>query len=399
MSEPISPSNGICQPIVFTGNGTEYAKIFFVNLALTILTLGVYSAWAKVRRKRYFYANTLLAGSSFDYHASPIQILKGRALVVGVFIAYNVGVGLMPTAAGIFGLLFFAFIPWMILKSTQFNMRNSSYRQIRFDFKGDMGVMFGLYVILPVLAVFTLWLAYPYVAYKQKDYYVNRTYFGKSPFSFVGTSREFFVTYYKVYFSILAIVVILAFSFGNFTKAFAEGFSEAIKKRIEHTAPQHLGDISNKETRIQQVPSEKSEQMTPSETKQSPMDKNLFKALVALFVVVFYAAVLLIALIVMTYINTRITNYVFNNLKLRYMRFSSKIKYSRLMWIYATNTVFILLTLGIFIPWAKVRAVKYKLSCIDAYVLDMENYIAEESENVKAIGEEFSDIFDVDVGL
>ena len=74
----------IKHPIVFTGNGTEYAKIYFVNLALTILTLGIYSAWAKVRNKRYFYGNTLLDQSSFEYHASPIQILKGRLLVVGL---------------------------------------------------------------------------------------------------------------------------------------------------------------------------------------------------------------------------------------------------------------------------------------------------------------------------
>ena len=52
-------------------------------------------------------------------------------------------------------------------------MRNSSYRQIRFDFTGDVGQMFGLYVLLPVLAAFTLWLAYPYAAFKQKHYYVN----------------------------------------------------------------------------------------------------------------------------------------------------------------------------------------------------------------------------------
>jgi uncharacterized membrane protein YjgN (DUF898 family) len=40
---------------------------------LTIVTIGIYSAWAKVRRLRYFYGNTFLAGSSFDYHAKPVR--------------------------------------------------------------------------------------------------------------------------------------------------------------------------------------------------------------------------------------------------------------------------------------------------------------------------------------
>ena len=35
----------------FHGNGAEYFRIWIVNFLLTLLTLGVYSAWAKVRKK------------------------------------------------------------------------------------------------------------------------------------------------------------------------------------------------------------------------------------------------------------------------------------------------------------------------------------------------------------
>jgi len=37
-------------PVEFTAGAGEYFRIWIVNLALTIVTLGVYSAWAKVRR-------------------------------------------------------------------------------------------------------------------------------------------------------------------------------------------------------------------------------------------------------------------------------------------------------------------------------------------------------------
>ncbi|HAG47009.1 MAG TPA: DUF898 domain-containing protein, partial [Gammaproteobacteria bacterium] len=74
-------------PVEFTGSGGEYFRIWIVNLVLTILTLGIYSAWAKVRTKRYFYRNTIIGGSPFEYHARPIQILKGRAIVVGAYLA------------------------------------------------------------------------------------------------------------------------------------------------------------------------------------------------------------------------------------------------------------------------------------------------------------------------
>ncbi len=71
-------------PIKFTGSAGEYFKIWIVNLFLTIITFGIYSAWAKVRTRRYFYANTSIDGHPFDYLASPINILKGH-LIVGVF--------------------------------------------------------------------------------------------------------------------------------------------------------------------------------------------------------------------------------------------------------------------------------------------------------------------------
>ena len=58
-------------PFEFKGTASQYFGIWIVNLLLTIITLGIYTPWAKVRTKRYFYGNTLLDGSPFDYLASP----------------------------------------------------------------------------------------------------------------------------------------------------------------------------------------------------------------------------------------------------------------------------------------------------------------------------------------
>lgn len=43
-------------PFRFTGTGSEYFRIWIVNWLLTLLTLGIYSAWAKVRRIQFFTA-------------------------------------------------------------------------------------------------------------------------------------------------------------------------------------------------------------------------------------------------------------------------------------------------------------------------------------------------------
>ena len=63
----------------FSGKAGEFFRIWIVNVLLTILTLGIYSAWAKVRTNRYFYSSTTLAGSSFSYLAKPGRNFKRAA--------------------------------------------------------------------------------------------------------------------------------------------------------------------------------------------------------------------------------------------------------------------------------------------------------------------------------
>ena len=46
----------------FVGSGSEYFRIWIVNLLLTILTLSLYYPFAKVRRMRYFHGATEVGG-------------------------------------------------------------------------------------------------------------------------------------------------------------------------------------------------------------------------------------------------------------------------------------------------------------------------------------------------
>ena len=110
------------RPFSFSGSGSEYFRIWIVNLALTILTVGIYSAWAKVRRLKYFYQNTRLADGGFDFHGSPVAILKGRIIAVILLLAYNFSGLISPTASLVtFGLLLLV-LPWLIVKSLRFKL-------------------------------------------------------------------------------------------------------------------------------------------------------------------------------------------------------------------------------------------------------------------------------------
>ncbi len=179
-------------PLSFRGAGWEYFKIWLVNAILSVVTLGVYSAWAKVRRKRYLYASTRLEGASFAYLADPVKILKGRALVVGAFILYSVLEQLIPFLAWVLGFGFLAALPWIVVQSLAFNARNSAYRSIRFGFRGSVMDAAKAYLLWPILVPFTLGLLFPYVYYRQKAFVVENHRYGTTNFSFDAVPGDYY---------------------------------------------------------------------------------------------------------------------------------------------------------------------------------------------------------------
>ncbi|QOY93480.1 DUF898 domain-containing protein [Massilia sp. UMI-21] len=123
----------------FSGDGREYFRIWVVNLLLTLATLGIYSAWAKVRRLQYFDRNTILAGASFDFHGDPRAILAGRLLSVVLLAAYHYAFGFSTS----FGLVVIAglllLFPYLMRGALRFRLGNTSYRGLRLGFDGSVG--------------------------------------------------------------------------------------------------------------------------------------------------------------------------------------------------------------------------------------------------------------------
>lgn len=125
--------------IRFTGSGSEYFRIWIVNLLLTLVTLGIYYPWAKVRRMRYFHANTLVGGHALDYHANPMTMLRGYLLVGALAALYSVA-GRSSPAAGLIALAIVAGVwPALIKSSLQFRLANTSWRGLRLRFRGSLG--------------------------------------------------------------------------------------------------------------------------------------------------------------------------------------------------------------------------------------------------------------------
>jgi uncharacterized membrane protein YjgN (DUF898 family) len=197
-------------PFEFTGSGSEYFRIWIVNVLLSILTLGIYSAWAKVRNKQYFYGNTLINDAGFEYLAKPIQILKGRALVGCFFVVTGAVSNFFPLANAMVSILFLFLFPWLIVRSLAFNAHNSAWRNIRFGFHAGYWEAFKVYILWPLLALITLGILSPYVFYRQKRFVVEHSRYGGTRFTFTATAGDYYRIFMAASLAALMGVAIIA---------------------------------------------------------------------------------------------------------------------------------------------------------------------------------------------
>ena len=339
----------------FTGDGKEYFRIWIVNLALTIATLGIYSAWAKVRKQRYFYSNTLLDGSAFGYHAEPLKILKGRIialLFVGIYFA-AVRTSFKATLAVI--VLIGLVTPWLFVKSRMFTSRVSSWRGIRFNFREDYRGAYATLLGNLALVVITFGILAPRLTWARYKFLVSRTSFGDEEFTCDARVGKFHSTYWKAIgmtFGVVAAIGVLA----------------AIL-----IPALHLGKAA-------QVPK--------------------WAALSLSYGLIFlnYA---IIGPVVLGFTHARNLNEVLNHTRVGPHRLAGTFRAATLVGIYLRNVLLIIVTAGIYIPWAHVRVARYRCESIALEAQgSLEHLSASAAKAVPGAAlEELGSFFDLDFGF
>lgn len=139
-------------PIDFTASGSEYFRIWIVNLLLIVVTLGLYLPWAKVRKLQYFHANTWVDGDALGFHGEPAKMLRGTLIAAAFLIVYSVGSHFSGWAALLAALAFVGLWPALFRASMRFRLANTSWRGLRFRFTGDTAGAYGA-LLLPLALV------------------------------------------------------------------------------------------------------------------------------------------------------------------------------------------------------------------------------------------------------
>ena len=344
------------EPLRFTGRGGEYFQIWIVNLLLTIVTFGIYSAWAKVRRLQYFYRHTELAGSTFDFHGNPVKILIGRIAALVMLGVYNYSVRLQSWLTIVVVALVAALLPWLLRNSLRFRLYNTSWRGARFHFRGSVGGAYRVFLLYGILSFLSLGMLVPFEHQRLKAYQHGNSWFGRAQFSFHAGVGKF----YRAYLIILAGLVLFGVVVGM------AGIGSVLGALLPQKAG---GPVANP------------------------------KAVLAA-VGLLWGGGILIALAIGPLFHAMITNLIWSNTRLGPHRIECHVSTPRLMWITVSNFVLVVVTLGFFMPWAKVRMARFLIEAITLLpVSDLQEFVDSEPESIEAFGEETASIFDVDIAL
>ncbi len=366
--------------IRFTGVGSEYFGIWIVNLLLMLVTLGLYYPWAKVRRLRYFYGNTLVGNEPLDFHGNPKRMLRGTVLVVLLLVLYSVAGNFSPVAGLIALVLVAAIAPALVRAAMRFRMSNTSWRGLRFRFTGSMQGVYGavlplylpailivgfgafvpdsgkppvwLGVSLVVLVLATL-LVQPFTLWLLKRYQHQHYALASAQTDFTAGPGSFYWLGLKT-----AVVALLVMSAGGTIMMFG-GLGGLLSGR-----------------------------------------RPGFGTLLALGVLAMVVVTLALLVMIKPYAVSRLQNLVWNHTRSDTLQFHSDLRYAAMLRLTVKNWLLVLLTLGLYWPFAAIAMTRLRVEAVSVTSLvDPDMLIAKGLVTDDAAGDAAGDLFGFDLGI
>jgi uncharacterized membrane protein YjgN (DUF898 family) len=364
-------------PVVFTGSGSEYFRIWIVNLLLTLVTLGIYYPWAKVRKLRYFYGNTLVGGEPLGFHGDPKKMFKGFALVAVLFGCYSFA-GEFSATAGLVALLVMAGLwPALLKSSMQFRLANTSWRGLRLRFDGSLKDAYK--AVLPLFApgvlilglspfvgtdpsaqamlgllglgagLLTPWLVWRLKNYQHTNYALGteQTRFGASTWSFYKLSLKTIAMYFGLFFVVSALFMLVG----------------------------GLAVLT-----------------TSAKINPQAMAKAFFWIVPIAF---------LLGIGVKAFWEARFQNLVWSNTASAHVQFQSTLRFRSLFWLKIKNWLCIAFTLGLYWPFAAVATQRLRLQAVSiALTMGVEQLVADaDIQAGDTAGDAAGDFFGFDIAF
>jgi uncharacterized membrane protein YjgN (DUF898 family) len=272
-------------------------------------------------------------------------------------------------------ILIAVLVPWLLVRSLRFRYRNTSYRNLRFDFVGGVGQAYAIFGMFFALALLTValpaglgWLIgqqqgvvaglglgmlvlylviYPLFVHRLTTFTSAHSVYGDTCFTPVLKPQAY------IGFFLGSIVVGLI---GLILLLIPVMMMGAVFAQMDSVTTQHL----------------------------------------VKFLPLFYVILVPAYFLPYAYWRVSTANYLLNNTRLGPVQFRSNLSFLHYWGILVSNAALVIITLGLAIPWAQVRMARYRVESV-AYQGDLQDFVGSTLRDHGAAGEEIGDAFDIDL--
>jgi len=393
---PLSTPPRQTYEIRFTGSGSEYFRIWIVNLLLTLVTLTLYWPYARARRLRYFRNHTLIDGSPLGFHAEPHKMFRGYLFVVLFALVYSAATKFFPHLAWLALVLLATVYPLLWHASLQFRLHHTSWRGIRFRFVNTVRPVYWVIVALFVpwlalerflpyfealdpdqmlrmlglfcLGLLSFALLLPWLIYQLKRYQYSGYAFLQERSQLDAGPRAF----YRVFLNSLwlslasALVVLLGL--------LALICLLSLDRLLSGTFLELLSLLSQEEL------------------------VSLLVLILSAFLSLMYLAFFIV---VIPYFSSRMQNLVWSNIHSEHLHFTSELRFDPCWRLSLSNWFLTLCTLGLYWPVARVHLARLKLEAISITLTGkLEDQLAQAQPAAQgSIGDAASQFLGLDIGF
>jgi uncharacterized membrane protein YjgN (DUF898 family) len=201
----------------FKGKGEDFFGIVIVNWLLTIITLGIYYPWAKAKTLQFIFGKSTLNNDPFTFHGTGKEMFRGFVKAIALFIALMAILGVfMYLKVPFIGLLIFylgiiAVLPLAIHGSYRYRMSRTSWRGIRFGYRGDRKEFVTLFFKWIFFTIISLGIYGSWFKINLRNYVLSNVRFGDAELNYDGDGGDYFILNLKGYF--LSIFTLGIYSF------------------------------------------------------------------------------------------------------------------------------------------------------------------------------------------
>ena len=187
------------------------------NFLLTLVTLGFYRFWARVRVRRYFWSTIRLADEPLEYTGTGLELFIGFLIAVAVIAPFGIGYVVLkrislgnPLATGALSAAYFAFLIIFVqlvsFRARRYRLSRTAWRGIGARQTGSAWRYVGIFLLTGLFAVVTLGIGVPWNSVACQRYKIDNTWFGDSRFAVEAKARDLL----PAWIAVLALLVVPA---------------------------------------------------------------------------------------------------------------------------------------------------------------------------------------------